>query len=120
MLERLLADVAHDALFGPEVRLLSDFPDVCAENDTSFLVVDPYVLNSGFASQGVDRLRDVFQAVAQHTLAHGSQKQCVSASGRENYFLHNVPSIGPDNESGKRNEHNCADKQKQGEEPEGE
>jgi hypothetical protein len=96
------------------------FLGACAENDTSFLVVNSYALNSGFATQDIDRLHDVFQPVEQHALAHGSYEQSVGAFGREDYFLHNMLRIGPDNDSSQGNEHNCADKQKQAKEPEDE
>jgi hypothetical protein len=67
----LLTDVAYNALLGLEVRLLSDFPAVCAENDTPFFVIDSYAFKSGFTAKSVDRLRDVFQTVEQHALVHG-------------------------------------------------
>jgi hypothetical protein len=112
--------VAYYALFRFDVRLLSDFLRVRAEDYTTFFIVNTYCLHSGRAAQGVDRMCDVFKSIEQHALAHGPHKHFVSVPGREDYFLHNVLPVGPDNEISKRNKHNCTDKQNKEEEPEGE
>jgi hypothetical protein len=118
MFERLFSDVAHYALFGPQICGLSDFFGACAKDDISFFVENSYTLNCGSGAQGGDGLGDIIKAVEQHALSHGSQEQFVSAFGRKDYFVHNLLPVGPDNEGGQGNKHRCADEQKQAKEPE--
>lgn len=114
--KRFFAAMAYNALFGLHVGFLPDFAVFRAENDPSVFVENPYSVNTGSAAQGVYGMRDILLTIEKHALAHGSQKQLVGAYG----FHCDAPSLSPYDERRQGNKHDCAYKQKEAKESEGE